>query len=292
MKTDYIIYTDGGCIYNPGGKGGYGVVIIDPDTGEYIKFNGSFHSTTNNRMEVIAAIKALERIPVGRSAMLYSDSKYLVETANGVYSRKKNLDLWHKLDEVRKNKVIYFVWVKGHNNNNYNEICDSLATEAIEYLKPEIDIGYKGQNKQGSINYNASNNFKSQNKTGAMAITINVPERFLKKRYRPTSKYSYADQYKVNPSCAKSILEFYTLEKVTFKHYYEIKTGGRDHWSSKKKDELINMFGEEIWKVIQDHISDQKYAIACLRWYARGMDLIDCIRKILVDMEVSDNCRR
>ena len=73
---DYIIYTDGGCECNPGGRGGYGAVIINNNTGEFTDISGGFRSTTNNRMEVMAVIKALEKIKKDTHVQLFSDSQY------------------------------------------------------------------------------------------------------------------------------------------------------------------------------------------------------------------------
>lgn len=71
---DYIIYTDGGCERNPGGRGGYGAVIIDFDTSQTTELSGGFESTTNNRMEVMAVIRALEEVEKGTRIQLFSDS--------------------------------------------------------------------------------------------------------------------------------------------------------------------------------------------------------------------------
>ena len=75
---DYIIYTDGGCECNPGGRGGYGAVIINNNTGEFTDISGGFRSTTNNRMEVMAVIKALEKIKKDTHVQLFSDSQYVI----------------------------------------------------------------------------------------------------------------------------------------------------------------------------------------------------------------------
>ena len=97
---DYIIYTDGGCECNPGGRGGYGAVIINNNTGEFTDISGGFRSTTNNRMEVMAVIKALEKIKKDTHVQLFSDSQYVIKTMNGMFRKKKNIDLWKKLDKL------------------------------------------------------------------------------------------------------------------------------------------------------------------------------------------------
>lgn len=131
-ENPYKLYTDGGCLKNPDGPGGYGVIIIAPD-GKIEELKGGNPSSTNNRMEIIAAIVGLSHIPTGQAVKVYSDSQYVIKTMNGEFKKKKNLDLWEKLDEVASHQAhIEWNWVKGHNGNLYNERCDKLATEGME----------------------------------------------------------------------------------------------------------------------------------------------------------------
>ena len=113
----YTVYTDGGCGFNPGGPGGIGVVILD-GTGAVIKeISKGYWTSTNNRMELLAAIEALKTIPDGAKIKLMSDSQYLVRTMEEGWSRKKNHDLWDQLDKARRKKKVTFKWVRGHNGN-------------------------------------------------------------------------------------------------------------------------------------------------------------------------------
>ena len=140
------IYTDGACSGNPG-PGGWGFVIID---GEDTKsFSGSEDATTNNRMELTAAIKAIESVAVGESIILHTDSIYVQKGItewinkwkknNWISSTKKpvaNKDLWMKLDEYNLSRDIKWRWVKAHqscdsNESIYNNMADKLATGAI-----------------------------------------------------------------------------------------------------------------------------------------------------------------
>lgn len=139
---DYIIYTDGGCERNPGGRGGYGAVIINNSTRKLTDISGGFRSTTNNRMEVMAVIKALEKIEKGTHIQLFSDSQYVIKTMNGMFRKKKNIDLWKKLDKLAVAFKIEWNWVKGHNGNTYNERCDTLCQEAMTLPELEEDVGY------------------------------------------------------------------------------------------------------------------------------------------------------
>lgn len=142
-KEKIIIYTDGGCRGNPG-IGGWGVWLR---YGEHEKkLNGAEKDTTNNRMELMAAIKALEEIKSSSIHIdLYTDSKYVM---NGItqwiagWKKKnwktasktsvKNVDLWQKLDELNQKHQVSWFWVKGHSGDKGNDIADLLANQAMD----------------------------------------------------------------------------------------------------------------------------------------------------------------
>ena len=125
------LYTDGACRGNPG-KGGYGAILV---YGKYEKeIFGGERETTNNRMELTAAIEGLSALKEPCRVKLYSDSKYLVDAYNQgwVYSWReagwrrgkeelKNVDLWERLFALTEMHEVSFVWVKGHNGHDYNE---------------------------------------------------------------------------------------------------------------------------------------------------------------------------
>lgn len=140
------IYTDGACRGNPG-KGGWGAILVYGNTER--ELSGGDPSTTNNRMELTAAIMALSALKESCEVTLYSDSKYMIDAINQgwVYSWKKNgwkksdkspalnPDLWELLlVQIGRHKIT-FVWVKGHNGHSYNERCDSLATAFADSFK-------------------------------------------------------------------------------------------------------------------------------------------------------------
>jgi ribonuclease HI len=122
-----LVYADGSCEGNPG-PGGWGVVIIGQQ--EPQEFSGSDPQTTNNRMELTAAIEGLRRLEPGSNVTLRSDSQYLVNTMNLGWRRGKNNDLWKALDAEVAKRDVRFEWVRGHANDPLNEAADRLAREA------------------------------------------------------------------------------------------------------------------------------------------------------------------
>jgi len=154
-----MVYTDGGAIGNPG-PGGYGVVF---ETGE--TFSGGFNLTTNNRMELLAVIVALEALEgETRPICLHSDSRYVVNgiTKNWAQAWKRrgwkksdgtpamNPDLWQRLLDLLPGLDIRFIWVKGHAGNPLNEACDHLANSTARMSGLADDIGYLKRRKDRS----------------------------------------------------------------------------------------------------------------------------------------------
>ena len=138
----YVIYTDGACSGNPG-PGGWGAVILNEEKKD-TNISGKENSTTNNRMELMAPIMALKKIKKTSQIVIYTDSIYLKNgittwiknwEKNGWKSVNKkpvkNKDLWITLNNLSKEHVIDWKWVKAHAGNKYNEIADKLATNAI-----------------------------------------------------------------------------------------------------------------------------------------------------------------
>ena len=150
MSQEVIIYTDGACSGNPG-PGGYGVVLL---SGRHRKeLSEGFRLTTNNRMELLAAIRGLEALRYeGLTVKLYTDSQYLVNAVNKGwlfnweqkrFAKKKNQDLWLSFLDVYRKHRVSLIWVKGHNNNPENERCDLLAVTASKGPDLKEDEGYK-----------------------------------------------------------------------------------------------------------------------------------------------------
>ncbi|MBT1445995.1 ribonuclease HI [Shewanella sp. JM162201] len=146
------IYTDGSCLGNPG-PGGYGVVMIYKEHRK--ELSAGFALTTNNRMELLAPIVALESLKEPCNVVLTSDSQYMrqgiTEWIHGwkkkgwVTSSKtpvKNVDLWKRLDAASAKHTVDWRWVKGHAGHEENERCDTLARSAAEANPTTVDEGY------------------------------------------------------------------------------------------------------------------------------------------------------
>ncbi len=127
-----LVYADGSCIGNPG-PGGWGFVIVRAD-GEREESSGGDPDTTNNKMELTAAIEALKRIEPGRSVVLRSDSEYVVKGINEKRKRKANVDLWNQLDTEIAARQVTFEWVRGHADDPLNARADELAHSQAERI--------------------------------------------------------------------------------------------------------------------------------------------------------------
>ena len=124
-SREYLVYADGSCLGNPG-PGGWGVVVRDPN-GNVTELNGYAPSTTNNRMELMAAIEGLRATERGADVVLRSDSQYVVNTMTLRWKRNKNQDLWELLDAETKTRQVRFEWVRGHGVDPINNRADELA---------------------------------------------------------------------------------------------------------------------------------------------------------------------
>lgn len=154
MSHHLMIYTDGAARGNPG-PGGYGIVLI---WGQKRKeLSAGYRLTTNNRMELMAVIVALQSLTkTAIPVTIYTDSKYIVDSVQKGWLQnwiktdfkggKKNKDLWLQYHEVSKQYQVRFVWVKGHADNAMNNRCDELATQAADGKQLLIDTVYESEN--------------------------------------------------------------------------------------------------------------------------------------------------
>jgi ribonuclease HI len=150
-----VIFTDGASTGNPG-PGGYGVVLLLGE--ERREMSGGFRCTTNNRMELLGVISALSTLKQHIRAVIYSDSRYVVDSVEKGWARRwrargwmrdatnpaENADLWARLLDLLDQHPVEFRWVRGHADHPENERCDRLAVQAAHQKNLLADTGYKG----------------------------------------------------------------------------------------------------------------------------------------------------
>ena len=132
LDSDWTVYCDGSVLVNPGGPGGWGVVVFQTAIGpaSIQRLSGFDPETTNNRMEMTGAIEGLRATPAGSSVLLISDSRYVIYTLTEGWRIKFNHDLWDLFKTEIRLRRVRPEWVKGHDGNTYNEMADRLAGAA------------------------------------------------------------------------------------------------------------------------------------------------------------------
>lgn len=154
-----VIYTDGSALGNPG-PGGYGVLLLYKNQKKEI--SQGYRLTTNNRMELLAIIVALETLKVSdRDVLIYSDSKYVIDSVTKGwvfgwvkkgFKGKKNADLWRRFLKIYPKNNVRFEWVKGHANVPGNEHVDKLAVAASNNKKAHlVDEGYEASQDENTL---------------------------------------------------------------------------------------------------------------------------------------------
>lgn len=208
------IYTDGACEPNPG-PGGYGVVLIHGHNRK--ELSGGFCYTTNNRMEIMAVIKALEVLKKPCSVVLYTDSRYVVDTMslgwakrwkanNWMRSKKEravNVDLWDRLLELSEQHQVEFRWVKGHAGNQENERCDELSCVALTQVDLPADEGFEQRTgNTNKIHKNTSVKAEKMTQAGQACRKCGTPvvKQVPRKQPKATQLY-YFEYYLYCPSC-------------------------------------------------------------------------------------------
>lgn len=219
---EVTIFTDGGCEPNPG-PGGYGVILISGNTQK--ELTGGFSLTTNNRMELFAAIAGLQALKFPCMVKLYSDSRYLVDAMtkgwakkwreNGWWRNKKakasNIDLWEKLIALCNKHQVEFEWVKGHAGLGGNERCDKLSMEALKQPNLPSDEGYE----QRSEDSNARK--ITQEGQSCRKCSTPVVKKVPRRKQKPAQTYYY-EYYLYCPNCRT----MYMVEEA--KRYFENQT--------------------------------------------------------------------
>jgi ribonuclease HI len=151
MAINVHIYTDGSSRGNPG-PGGYGIVMQWVGTSYVKEFSQGYVKTTNNRMELLAVIVALEQLKnINTEVKVFTDSKYVVDSVvkkwvfnweKKQFKDKKNPDLWKRFLKIYRKQIVSFQWIKGHNNNKLNDRCDYLAVESSKKNDLLVDAEY------------------------------------------------------------------------------------------------------------------------------------------------------
>ncbi|MBI2463576.1 ribonuclease HI [Candidatus Peregrinibacteria bacterium] len=174
------IFTDGSSLGNPGPCGYAAIIAYD---GKEKIVRGGESTATNNRMEMLAIIHALEWVANERLQTpieLFSDSRLVIESLNKNWKRKANLDLWERLDRVRKKLKIRFQWVKGHADHFYNNRCDRMAVEEAEKQRKKMiashgnhlderDLHFE-KNSNGKVDMDSKTNFIISENTGKKGV--------------------------------------------------------------------------------------------------------------------------
>lgn len=216
---EVTIFTDGGCEPNPG-PGGYGVILISGNTQK--ELTGGFSLTTNNRMELFAAIAGLQALKFPCMVKLYSDSRYLVDSMtkgwaqkwrkNGWWRSKKakasNIDLWEKLIALCNKHQVEFEWVKGHAGLGANERCDKLSMAALKQPNLPADEGYEQRPEDSSASK------ITQEGQSCRKCSTPVVKKVPRRKQKPAQTYYY-EYYLYCPNCRT----MYMAEEA--KRYFE-----------------------------------------------------------------------
>jgi ribonuclease HI len=158
MSSEITIYTDGASSGNPG-PGGYGIVLI---SGKHrLEKSEGFRLTTNNRMELLAVIAGLEALKKqGSNVVVYTDSRYVADAVekgwvfqweSKAFKKKKNPDLWLRFLKIYRKHNVRFVWIKGHNSNPENELCDRMAVAASRKNDLAEDVEYSSVSENNML---------------------------------------------------------------------------------------------------------------------------------------------
>ena len=169
--SDIYIYSDGSCRGNPGGVGGWGVVVTDYDENILYTMSGGVPSTTNSRMELTAVIKGLELVNPAKSnkVTLLLDSTYVINKAKRDFTPLRHRDLWERyLTLQQKIGILDFIWIPGHKGHPLQEIADTLATNASGDLKEWLVKKRRDRKRRFSFIHGS----KSSTKPGSTPKTL------------------------------------------------------------------------------------------------------------------------
>lgn len=266
IDCDYVVYTDGSCLRNPEGPGGFAGFIISPTA--VIQVSGGEHSTTNNRMELRAVIETLKQIQKDSKVELFSDSQYFIKaiecnwlkkwkqnnwtTANG--ETVKNIELWKEIDEVTSRLKINYHWVKGHIGVTYNEKCDEVAKKEADkhWQKPTDDASFIRQSQihksRTAIDYKTFQDIltRSLNKTKAKSLNYENEEYIVQDRVNENLLDDIQLQHKFDNKVKvpKQILDISIRRKETNEKISKYRVFFYEDYNSNIKEEFMKNFLE------------------------------------------------
>ena len=265
------------------GIGAYSYVILRHDTKGLTKFSQGYFNTTNNRMELMAVVNALIKIPDKARVNIYSNSVYVIKVLNGEWENKSNKPLWDTLGNETINKTVDFSLMKNYRNSEILEIVSNLCKDELKRIKNE-NTGEK------DMEFNPGQ-FNNISKTTSRAMSIRIyTDKNTDYKDRTVKITDFYEEIGVNKSCAEAIDKFRQKKKHTFTDYKNIKTYGNDRVSSMKMSTFYEYYQDhkEVINIVKKYLRSIKQQEAALRWHYRGLSIEDSIRKVLVDTEINE----
>lgn len=262
------------CVPNPGGKGGYGIVLRRENQPPVL-LNGGRSRTTANRVLLLSAIEVLKELDRDVSLQICCRSEYIIQTVNSGKERKTNSDLWEIIDHISCNRNIKWRYPNDETDNEYLEKCGVLIDDFLRGRGEVIsDGGYTGD-AAGKDNWRINSSF---------AITDSI-EKMEEERL---NQIFGTDRYLSNKK-AEIIHAFNQKQNKKFKDFAELKTGGKDYWSCKDMRFFNEQFGQVFVDKMRTYIGNEKDLCSFFRWHCRGLTMTDAIRKVKTDAQIRSN---
>lgn len=274
-KTDNCTaYIGSVCVPNPGGKGGYGIVLKHGNQPPVL-LNGGRGRTTANRVLLLSAIEVLKELDREVSLQICCRSEYVIQTVNSGKERKTNTDLWDIIDRISSNRNIKWRYPKDEIDNEYLEKCSVLIDEFLRERGEVIfDGGYTGE-AAGKDNWRIKSSF---------AIT-DCTERLENERL---DQIFGADR-NLSAQTAAMIRTFNQKPNKKFKDFAALRTGGKDFWSCKSMKYFGEQFGQVFVDKMRTYIGNEKDLCSFFRWHCRGLTMTDAIQKVKTDTQIRSN---
>ena len=273
---NYSIYIEGRCT-SKSRTGSFAAIVICDATQEKAELVKTYKPTNQDRIEIIGAVAALEKVPAGSIVHFYTTSQNLAAAINDCYNPNKNQDLLQMLKKAATEKTIDFKWLKPNIDSTF---CDQLL--AMNHLPSgEVleDIGFDKF-------HNTNQETRDRNaliRKKAMDVKIEIPDEINRPKNVYSDPETMAIENGLNISCAEKIITFLEKNSRSFTAYKRLNVDGRDKWSRTPPWLLKITFGEKTISLVLDYLTDKEDILKALRWHGRGLPLSDSIRKVLVD---------